>query len=76
MEDIVKIYTLDKKDETIIPLIEETFKKAGIELQLRSNYDTAYDGLFIGQKGLADIFVMKKDEEKGRSILEDFLKND
>ena len=31
MEDTVKIFTLDKKDETIIPLIEETFKSAGIE---------------------------------------------
>ena len=75
LEDIIKIFTLDKKDETIIPLIEKTFKKAGIELQIRSNYDTAYDGLFIGQKGLADIYVMEKDEEKGRSILDDLLKN-
>ncbi len=74
MEDTVKIFTLDKKDETLIPLIEETFKNAEIGIQIRSNYDTAYDGLFIGQKGLADIYVMKKDEEKGRSILEDLLK--
>lgn len=74
MEDIIKIFTLDKKDETLIPLIEETFKNAGIEVQIRSNYDRAYDGLFIGQKGLADIYVMKNDEDKGRSILADLLK--
>jgi hypothetical protein len=76
VEDTVKIFTLDKKDETIIPLIEETFKNAGIEVQIRSNYDTAYDGLFIGQKGLADIYVMKNDEEKGLSILKDLMKKD
>ncbi len=58
-----------------MPLLEETFKNAGIEVQIRSNYDTAYDGLFIGQKGLADIYVMKKDEEKGRAILEDLFKD-
>jgi hypothetical protein len=75
MEDIVKIYTLDKSDETLMPLIEETFKAAEIEVQIRSKYDTAYDGLFIGQKGLADIYVMKKDEKKGKAILEDLLKD-
>ena len=58
-----------------MPLLEETFKNAGIEVQIRSNYDTAYDGLFIGQKGLADIYVMKDDEEKGRAILEDLFKD-
>jgi len=71
--ETVKICTLDKKDEIILPLIEETFKKAAIEIEVRSHYDTAYDGLFIGQKGLADIYVLKKDEEKSRRILNDLL---
>jgi len=75
LEDTVKIFTLNKKDETLLPLIEETFKVAGIEVQIRSNYDTAYDGLFIGQKGLADIYVLKNDEEKARVILKDLLKD-
>jgi len=75
LEETIKIFTLDKKDETLIPLIEETFKNMGIEVQIRSNYDTAYDGLFIGQKGLADIYVMKEDEENGKAILEDLFKN-
>jgi hypothetical protein len=74
MEDMVKIYTLNKEDETLLPLIEESFKTAGIEVQIKSNYDTAYNGLFIGQKGLADIFVLKTYEEKARGILEDLLK--
>ena len=69
----VKICTLDKKDETILPLIEETFKNAHIEIEIRSHYDTAYDGLFLSQKGLADIYVLKADEEKSRAILQDLL---
>jgi hypothetical protein len=73
MPETVKIYTLEKKDETMLPLIEESFKMAGIELEIRSHYDTAYDGLFIGQKGLADIYVLKEDEEKSRVILKDLL---
>ena len=74
MEDTVKIFTMNKEDETLLPLIEETFKSAGIDIQIRSKYDTAYDGLFVGQKGLADIYVMKGDEAKARGILEDLLR--
>jgi len=69
----VKICTIDKKDEMTLPLIEETFKKAGIEIEIRSHYDTAYDGLFVGQKGLASIYVLKEDEEQSRAILNDLL---
>ena len=69
----VKLCTIDKKDEMTLPLIEEAFKQAGIEIEIRSHYDTAYDGLFIGQKGLASIFVLKEDEERSREILNDLL---
>jgi hypothetical protein len=73
MEKTVKIFTLDKKDETLIPLIRETFAKENIPIEIRSKYDTAYDGLFIGQKGLADIYVMKEDAERSLAILNDLL---
>jgi len=69
----VKIYTLNKEDETIIPLIEETFRSKNIAIEIRSKYDTAYDGIFIGQKGLADIWVMKQDEEESLAIIKDLL---
>jgi len=73
MENTVKIFTLDKKDETLIPLIRETFAKENIAIDIRSKYDTAYDGLFIGQKGLADIYVIKKDAKRSLEILKDLL---
>ena len=74
-DDRVKIYTLEKDDETLIPLIEETFRQEGIPLEIRSRYDTAYDGIFIGQKGLADIYVFKHDLPRAEAILHDLLKD-
>ena len=68
-ERTVKIYTLEKEDEVLIPLIKEAFDKEDIPLQIRSKYDTAYDGIFIGQKGLADLYVFKKDEQRSLDLL-------
>ena len=74
-EETVKIYTLDKEDELLLPLIKEAFKRENIPLQIRSKYDTAYDGLFIGQKGLADLYVFNKDEERAIALLTEILKS-
>lgn len=68
-EETVKIYTLEKEDETILPLIKEAFDKEDIPLQIRSKYDTAYDGIFIGQKGLADLYVFEKDEQRAVALI-------
>jgi hypothetical protein len=68
-EETVKIYTLEKEDEVLLPLIKEAFKKEDIPLQIRSKYDTAYDGIFIGQKGLADLYVFIKDEQRSIALL-------
>jgi hypothetical protein len=73
MEKTVKIFTLEKKDETLIPLIRETFSRENIAIEIRSKHDTAYDGLFIGQKGLADIYVMNEDADRSLEILNDLL---
>ena len=68
-EETVKIYTLEKEDEVLLPLIKEAFNKEEIPLQIRSKYDTAYDGIFIGQKGLADLYVFEKDEQRSVELL-------
>jgi len=68
-EETVKIYTLNKEDEVLLPLIKEAFNKEDIPLQVRSKYDTAYDGIFIGQKGLADLYVFEKDEQRALVLL-------
>lgn len=68
-EETVKVYTLEKEDEVLLPLIKEAFKKEEIPLQIRSKYDTAYDGIFIGQKGVADLYVFEKDEQRAIALL-------
>ncbi len=75
-EERIKILTLSRDEETLIPLIKQAFEGEKVIYEIRSRYDSAYDGLFIGQKGLADIYLMKKDEEKGRLILAALLLRD
>ena len=72
-EKIVKIYTIEKEHEYLIPLIQETFDKENIDFRIKSKYDTAYDGIFVTQKGVGDIYVFEKDKEKAETILNDIL---
>ncbi len=72
-EKILKIYTLEKEHEYLIPLIQDTFDKENISFQVRSKYDTAYDGIFVTQKGVGDIYVFEKDKERAETILNDIL---
>jgi hypothetical protein len=75
-DETIKIFTLEAEHEYLIPLIKETFQGEHIELQIRSHYDTAYDGVFVGQKGIADLYVFKKDKEKAALLLSDLIKLD
>jgi hypothetical protein len=72
-EETVRIHTLEKEHESLISLIEEAFKNEGIALQIRSSYDSAYDGLFIGQKGIGDLYVFQKDKKRAIEILNQIL---
>jgi hypothetical protein len=72
-EKIIKIHTLEKEHEYLIPLIQETFDKENISFRVKSKYDTAYDGIFVGQKGVGDIYVFEKDKERAEAILNDIL---
>ena len=72
-EKIIKIHTLEKEHEYLIPLIQETFDNENISFRVKSKYDTAYDGIFVGQKGVGDIYVFEKDKEKAETILNDIL---
>jgi hypothetical protein len=74
-EKILKIYTLEKEHEYLIPLIQETFDQENISFRVKSKYDTAYDGIFVSQKGVGDIYVFEKDKSRAKSILADILKD-
>ena len=72
-EKTVKILTLEREHETVLPLIKKAFDDAGIAMNFSSKFDTAYDGIFISQKGLGDIYVFAGDREKAEIILKDIL---
>ncbi len=72
-DSIQKIFTLEKEHELLIPLIQDTFDKENIQLQIRSKYDTAYDGIFVTQKGVGDIYVFTQDKERAERILKDIF---
>ena len=74
-DETVKIYTLNREDEVLLPLIKQAFKKEEIPLQIRSKYDTAYDGIFIGQKGLADLYVFTNDKTRAIALLNEILES-
>lgn len=69
----IKILTLEKEQEYLIPLIQETFDRENISFRVKSKYDSAYDGIFVGQKGVGDIYVFENDKEKAEAILNDIL---
>jgi len=73
-EKIIKVFTLEKEHEYLIPLIQETFDRENIGFRVKSKYDTAYDGIFVTQKGVGDIYVFERDKIKAESILADILK--
>ena len=72
-ESTVKILTLERKHEAILPLIKKAFEQANIDMHFQSKFDTAYDGIFIGQKGLGDIYVFRQDQARAEEILKDIL---
>ena len=57
----------------VVPLIKETFKKENISIQIRSYFDSAYDGIYFLQKGYGAIYVFKKDKVVAKKILKDIF---
>ena len=49
--------------------LKEALEREGIEYLVRQHRDTAYDGLFILQKGYASFLVRQKDEPAAREVI-------
>jgi hypothetical protein len=75
-EKTVKIFILERAHEYLIPLIEEVFSANGIAFTVREKFDRAYDGMFIGQKGLGDLYVFEKDAGRAKTLLNELLKTE
>jgi hypothetical protein len=63
----INIHTVENIFE--MDLLKAALDKETIEYVMREHRDTAYDGLFILQKGYATLFVREADEAEARTIV-------
>lgn len=49
--------------------VRDALEKEGIDYSIREHKDTAYDGLFILQKGYATFFVMEEERDRATAIV-------
>jgi hypothetical protein len=63
-----KVHTAESVFE--METIKEALEREGIEYVVRQHRDTAYDGLFILQKGYASFLVRRKDEAAAKNVIE------
>ena len=56
-------------------LISDALLREGIRCIVRSYEDTAYDGIFVLQKGWGAILVPEEDEERASQIIEELRRS-
>jgi hypothetical protein len=66
-----KLITLDNQFQA--DLLTDALGKAGIPFLVREYKDTAYDGLFVTQKGWGTVMVEESKLDEARSISKDLL---
>ncbi len=66
-ENFKKVTVAENKFEA--DLIGQTLEQEGIPCLIRSYHDTAYDGIFIPQKGWAAIMVPEELKEKAKAVI-------
>ena len=63
----VKTHTVESIFES--DMLKGALDREGIEYIVREHKDTAYDGIFILQKGYATFFVRGKDEAAAQAVM-------
>jgi hypothetical protein len=63
----VKVHVIESIFE--MDMIKDALDKEGIWYIIKEHRDTAYDGLFILQKGYASLSVMECDKDKTLTII-------
>jgi hypothetical protein len=64
----VKIHTVESIFE--MDVLKDALDREEIEYVVKEHKDTAYDGLFILQKGYATFFVREKDEPSTNAVIQ------
>jgi hypothetical protein len=63
----VRIHTIENIFE--MDMLKDALEREGIDYSVKEYKDTAYDGLFILQKGYAALFVKEQDKETALTIV-------
>ncbi len=63
----VNVHTIESIFE--MDMIRDALDKDGIPYTIKEHRDTAYDGLFILQKGYASLFVAEDDKDRVLDIV-------
>jgi hypothetical protein len=66
---MIRLTTLDNRFET--DLITQALNREGIDFVIKTFQDTAYDGLFITQKGYGLLLVEKEHQNRARAIVDE-----
>jgi hypothetical protein len=61
------IYTL--QDQVDASVVKTALEEAGIKHVIRNFIDSAYDGIFIPQRGYGDVLVEESDAERAKEII-------
>jgi len=70
VSNFVKILVVENKFEA--DLVSQALQAEGIPVMVRKFSDTAYDGLYIPQKGWAAIMVPEEFKDPGEKVVNEF----
>ena len=70
MSNFVKIFIVENRFEA--DLVSQALRAEGIPVMVRKFSDTAYDGLYIPQKGWAAIMVPEEFRDSGERVVNEF----
>jgi hypothetical protein len=57
------------KNQIEAQVVESALREEGVRFVIRTFEDTAYDGIFIAQKGYGQVLVEEEDRERAEKIL-------
>lgn len=70
MGNFVKIFVVENKFEA--DLVSQALQEEGIPVMLKRFSDTAYDGLYIPQKGWAAVMIPEEFKIVGKRVVVEF----
>ena len=73
IRSVKKIAVVENRFEA--DLVKDALEKEGIPCVIRSYEDTAYDGLYVMQKGWGAILVSAEDEGRARAVIQELFRS-